>query len=263
MIHARRSIPALLLTLVCAAPAAAQARPERATLPMGTPTKGSVADGAPAMFSATLASAGLLAVALTSETTDSDLVLLVCDEDGQLISSEGRSDRDYQGNRGNEYVSVLLPEAGTYLVVVEYSSGSGKAAFALSAAFAAAPALASQSQDADGRPSRATAVTVGKPLDDSLGGGDTWDWFAVRAETAGTLTILTKAPEGDLKLEAYAEGNYRATIASSDQDLQGTKGNESLNVEVEAGQTVYVRVSTFFSGSDAVPYRFITAMIPN
>lgn len=263
MIRTRHPVVAFLLALICAAPASAQARPEHANLPMGTPTKGSVSDERPAIFSTTIASAGLLAVALTSETTDADLVLIVCDEDGQLVGSDGRSDRDHQGNRGHEYVSVLLPEAGTYLVVVELSSGSGKAAFSLSGAFAPAPALASANPDADGRPSRATAVTVGKPLDDSLGGGDTWDWFAVRAESAGTLTILTKAPEGDLKLEAYNEGNYRTAVAQSDQDLQGTKGNESLNLEVEAGQTIYVRVSTFFAGSDAVPYRFVTAMIPN
>lgn len=261
MIHTRLSAAALLLSLTCVAPAVAQ-DVERTPLTMGTPTKGSVVPDAPKVFAATAASAGLLAVVLTSETGDADLVLSVCDEDGQLMS-EGRSDRDYQGNRGHEFVSLVLPEAGTYLVIVECSSGAEKASFALSAAFAAAPAFASATPDADSRPSRATAVTVGKPIEDTLGGGDTWDWFAVRAEAAGTLTILTKAAEGDLKLEAYNEGNYRAAVAQSDQDLQGVKGNESLNLEVEAGQTIYVKVSTFFSGSEVVPYRLVTAMIPN
>jgi hypothetical protein len=263
MMNIRQSAFAFLLALACAAPSSAQAQPERTPLTMGTPTKGSCASEAPAIFTANLASAGLLAVVLTADTTESDLVLLVCDEDGQLLNSDARSDRDLQGNRGFETVAPMILEAGNYLVIVEHSSGEGKATFKLSAAFAAAPAFTPGTPDPDGRPTRANAVTVGKPLDDSLGEGDTWDWFAVRCEAAGTLTILTKAPNGDLKLEAYNEGNYRASVAQSDQDLQGTKGNESLNLEVEAGQTVYVRVATFFSGSEAVPYRLVTAMIPN
>lgn len=262
MIDIRKLAATLLLTLACAAPAAAQ-QPERAPLTMGTPAKGSCDQDAPAMFQFTVPSAGMLALALLPDGTSADLVLLVCDEDGQLLNNDARADRDLKGNRGLEVVTTLLPEAGTYIAVVEYSSGEGKATFSLSPAFAAAAALGSTNPDPDGRPSRATAVTVGKPLDDSLGEGDTYDWFAVRADAAGTLTILTKAPAGDLRLEAYGEGNYRKPVASSDQDLQGTQGNESLNLEVEAGQTIYVRVAVFGMGSDPVPYRLVTAMIPN
>lgn len=260
-----RSMPlTLLLSLVLTAPALAQgapAQPKGNPLPMGTSAKGDVAEGTPAVYQVSAQSAGVLAVALASSTEEVDLVLVVTDGDGQPLP-DGRSDRDLHGNRAHEYLAVLLPEPGSYLVHVELSSGE-KAAFEISGALAPAPALASPNQDPDGRPSKATAATVGKAVEDTLGGDDTWDWFVMRAEAAGTLTILTKAPEGDLRLEAFAEGNYRQPIASSDQDLQDVKGNESVNIEVQAGQAIYVRVSTFFVGGDTVPYKLVSALIPN
>ncbi len=262
----RRTPLALLLSLTLTAPALAQGAPVEAQgtpLPMAATAKGDVAEGKPAVYEVTTAGAGVLAVALATSTSseDVDLVLFVTDGDGQPLN-EGRSDRDLHGDRGKEYLVALLPEAGSYLVFVEITSGE-RAAFTISGALAPAPDLAPPTQDPDGRPSRATAVAVGKAVEDTLGGADTWDWFALRAEAAGTLTILTKAPEGDLRLEAFAEGNYRQPIATSDQDLQDVKGNESVNITVQAGQTVYVRVSTFFVGGETVPYKVVSALIPD
>lgn len=260
----RSTCLAVVLSLALTAPALAQGAPVEAKanpLPMNNPAKGTVAEGAPAVYEVSAAAAGVLAVALATETEETDLVLVVTDSDGQPLS-DGRSDRDLHGDRGKEYLAVLLPEPGKYLVHVELTSGE-KAAFSISGAVATAPALASPNQDPDGRPSRAGEATVGKSVEDTLGGDDTWDWFKLRAEAAGTLTILTKAPEGDLRLEAFAEGNYRQAIATSDQDLQDVKGNESVNIEVQAGQTIYVRVSTFFTGGDTVPYKLVSALIPD
>lgn len=260
----QRSTPlALVLSFVLAAPALAQGAPVEATgtpLPMGNPAKGNVVEGTPAVYEVSAAAAGVLAVALATDTEETDLVLVVTDSDGQPLG-DGRSDRDLHGDRGKEYLAVLLPEPGKYLVLVELSSGE-KAAFSISGALAVAPALASPSQDPDRRPSKAVAATVGKSVEDTLGGDDAWDWYALRAEAAGTLTILTKAPDGDLRLDAFAEGNYRQAIATSDQDLQDVKGNESVNIEVQAGQTIYVRVSTFFTGGDTVSYKLVSALIP-
>ncbi|MBX3468560.1 MAG: hypothetical protein KF878_16935 [Planctomycetes bacterium] len=233
-----------------------------APLPLGAVTKGVCAEGAPTTYALKVEAAGILAVALSGESEEDDLVLLVTDEDGQPLP-DGRSDRDYRGDKSQEFLAVILAEPGTYHVVVELASGGERAKFSVSGGFAPAPNLATATPDPDGRPSRATAIAVGKPVEDTLGGADAWDWFKLQVAEAGTLTILTKAPEGDLKLEVYREGSYRTPIASSDQDLQDVKGNESVTIEVEAGQTIYVRVATVFSSEEVVPYRLVTGLIPN
>ncbi|MCO5169432.1 MAG: hypothetical protein M9894_24065 [Planctomycetes bacterium] len=262
MVSSRRASFVAVLTGLLAGPALGQGAPARPALPMGAQANGVCADGAPAIYAVKAETAGILAVALSGESPENDLVLVVTDEDGQPLP-DGRSDRDHRGNPGQEFLAVILSEPGTYLVHVELSSGGERAKFSVSGGFAPAPALADPSPDPDGRPSRATTITVGKAVEDTLGGADAWDWFKVQAAEAGTLTILTKAPEGDLKLEAFHEGRFRQPIAVSDQDLQGVKGNESLTIDVEAGQTIYIRVSTFFSGEEVVPYRLVTGLIPN
>lgn len=254
---------ALFFSLITVGPALAQGAPveaNQAALPMGSSAKGTVGEEAPAVYRVAAASSGVLVVTVASETPEVDIVIVVTDSDGQPLS-DGRSDRDLNGDRGKEFAALLLPEAGTYLVHVELTSGE-EATFNLSGAFAPAPELASPNRDTDGRPSRATAASVGKSIEDTLGGDDIWDWFVLQAEAPGTLTVLTKAPEGDLRLEAFTEGNYRQAIASSDQDLQDVKGNESVNIEVTAGQKIYVRVSTFFAGGDTVSYKLVSALIP-
>lgn len=244
-----------LLSLLLATPALAQ---ERAALPIGASAQAKASDENPAVFSFDAADGGLLAVTIVGTDPEADLVLETFDADMQPLD-EGSSDRDRYGHKGKEYLAVILPEAGTYVVTVKART-SESASFTLSAAYA--PAAGFSTPDPDRKPSKAAAVTVGKPVQDTLGGQDRWDWFAVRSEAEGTLTILTKAAEGDLKLEAFAEGNYGDDIARSDQDLQEKKGNESVSFEVTAGQTIYVRV-TAISGDAQIDYKLITALIPN
>lgn len=255
-----RSI-ALLLSLTLAAPALAQDAPA-AQLPMGTAVKGEVTDAAPAIYHLTASSAGVLVVTCAAEGEDVGVVLFVTDEDGQVLE-DGRSDRDIQGHPGKEVVAALLPEGGRYQVHVELvSSEEGKASFQVSAALAPMPAFASPNLDPDRRPSKATTLTAGKSVEDTIGGpDDPVDWFAVRAEQAGTITVLTRAGEGDLRLEAFVAGNYREAVATSDQDMNGIPGNESVNVTVRAGQTIYVRVSTF--AGEKAEYKLTTAFIPD
>jgi hypothetical protein len=243
------------LALLLVSPTLAQ---ERVALPVGASGQGKATDEKPAMFTFTATEAGLLAVTVVGKDPEADLVVETLDEDLQPLD-DGSSDRDRYGHKGKEYLAVMLPEPGTYLVRVKARS-SETASFSVSAAFAPAPGFSAI--DPDRRPSKAAAVTVGKPVQETLGGQDRWDWFAVRSEAEGTLTILTKAPEGDLKLEAFAEGNYADDIARSDADLQEKKGNESVSFEVTAGQTIYVRV-TIISGDAQIEYKLVTALIPN
>lgn len=205
--------------------------------------------------------AGVLTVVARS-TNQSDLVLLVTDADGQPLPN-GRSDQDIGSDTGAEQFAVTIPRAGQYLVRVETFGGAG-AAFKLGASWLAFPDLEVPA-DPDGSPSSAIRISVGQGArDDSINQnpGDYWDWFVLTAEQAGTLTVLTRADEGDLVLEAYDDGEYSEAIQRSDQDLQGTAGNESVTLVAEAGQTFYLKVAAFSEGV-AIQYQLRIGFIPD
>ena len=92
--------------------------------------------------------------------------------------------------------------------------------------------------------------------------GDYWDWYVLTAKRSGTLTVLTRAEEGDLVLEAFTDGEYTEPMESSDQDLQGVSGNEALTLSVMEGETVYFKVRAFSEGS-SIQYRLQVGFIPD
>jgi hypothetical protein len=228
-------------------------------LPMGQAAPGTTkSEGATYGFKAE--SAGVLTVALRGEG-ESDLVLLVTDEDGQTVQN-GRSDQDLGGARGAEQLAVTIPYPGDYIVRVDMSGGD-TAKFSIGASWLVLPQAARQ-PDPDGRPRSANPLEVGKAVTDTVdaSAGDMWDWFAVQIQAPGTLTVLTKAPEGDLVLEAFHDGNFREPAERSDQDMQEVKGNESISMHVEAGQTIFFRVSSLFSGGP-ISYKITSGLIPD
>lgn len=239
-------------------------------LPVGATAKATTRADAPATFVFEAPSAGLITAAVQAEG-EGDLVLFVCDDDGQPLPDlvddagqpfpGGRSDKDLLGSRGVEALTLLAPGAGRYLVVVEVT-GAPEAPFTITGAFAPLPGLARPS-DPDARPSGANATSVGlvriegavAPKD-----GDLRDWFAVRCERAGKLGVVLRASEGDLRLDAFAPGSVRTPVATSDDDEQGTPGNESVSLPVQQGQVVLVRVAAVFANADRIPYRLIAAV---
>jgi hypothetical protein len=238
---------------------AAGTKTKLSALPMGQAAQGSTkSEGASYAFKAD--AAGVLTVAIRGEG-EADLVLLVTDEDGQTVQN-GRSDQDLGGKRGAEQLAVTIPYPGDYIVRVDLSGGDG-AKFAIGASWLALPQAARQ-PDPDGRPRSANALDVGKAVSDTVdaASGDLWDWYAVQIQAPGTLTVLTKAPEGDLVLEAFHDGNFREPAERSDQDMQEVKGNESISMHVEAGQTIFFRVSSLFSGGP-IPYKITSGLIPD
>jgi hypothetical protein len=230
-------------------------------LTLGQIVQGESSYDGPAEFRFDADAAGILTVVARS-TNQSDLVLLVTDADGQPLPN-GRSDQDIGSDIGAEQFAVTIPRAGRYLVRVETFGGMG-AAFKLGASWLAFPDLEVPA-DPDGSPSSAIRISVGQGArDDSINQdpGDYWDWFVLTAETAGTLTVLTRAQEGDLVLEAFDDGEYSEALQRSDQDLQGTAGNESVTLVAEAGQTFYFKVAAFSDGS-AVRYELRVGFIPD
>ena len=251
-----RSVVVLLMTGVFASPAAAQA-----PLPMGAPQKGNVTSGGAAEYTVVAKTAGVLVAAVKG---DSDLVLQVADSDGQTVP-EGSSDKDLNGNEGTELVSTVITEPGTYKVRVRVNGG-GTASFEISGSWMAFPPFAMASSDPDRRPSTAKAAQIGKAVEDSLDSktGDSWDWWVMKANQAGTLVVVTRrVGEGDtdLVLEAFLDGNFAQPAQRSDQDMQGNNANESVTLNVNAGQAVHIKVSANFSNA-STKYRLSSNLVP-
>lgn len=235
----------------------AQAGAQQLTL--GSVTTGTASEqGVVLQFTAT--SAGLLTVVIRS-SADGDIVLTVGDEDGQPLAG-GHSDQDLNGNAGAEQLVVTIPRAGTYTVRV--GSWGGPVPFQIGASWLPFPALELPA-DPDGSPSRATALTTAQQnrqdaLDPAT--GDYWDWYVITAEQAGTLTVVTRADEGDVALEAYHPGAFGSSAERSDSDLQGSTGNEALTLAVTAGQKLFFKVVDI-GGQAAITYRLQVSFIPD
>jgi len=253
---------ALLLGLV---PAAAQ---RQTPLPMGSTSTASTASESAAEFTVTLESAGFLTVIVrAAKGVEEDLILSITDNEHQTLPN-ARSDQDLDGAMSSEQIVARITEPGTYRVIVE-SYGYGTVAFEVGGTFLSTN-LAAATADPDGRPSQALSLGVGAMHENSLdpSDGDAWDWFSFTAKTSGVLTVLTRATDdgdgdGDLKLEIFRDGDFREPFDTSDGDAGGILTNESLNADVTAGETIYVRVSPSFGGGRHVSYRIASGLIPN
>lgn len=259
----------ILISSLCAiaVSAAALAGPETlsgqvpSALETGKLVEGATGWDGPATYSFQAGSAGVLTIVVRS-LDDSDLVLMVADAEGQPLPN-GRSDQDLGGDSGAEQFAVTLQRAGEYQIRVETFGGSS-APFKLGVSWLPYPDLAVP-PDPDGSPSSAIPIRIGQDArDDSLDGssGDFWDWFVLTADRGGTLTVATRAAEGDLILEAFTPGSFSEAMERSDQDLQESGGNEALTLLVEAGQELYFKVSAFNDGA-SIPYRLQVGFIPN
>jgi len=227
----------------------------------GIVVEGSLGGGGGASYGFEAESAGVLTIVVRS-LDETDLVLLVTDSDGQPLPN-ARSDQDLGGDSGAEQFAVTLPRVGKYQVRVDTFGGS-QASFKIGVSWLPFPDLEIPA-DPDGSPSSAIRIQVGQDTrDDSIDGatGDYWDWFVLKAEKGGTLTVATRAEEGDLILEAFSSGEFAEALERSDQDLQGIGGNEALTLLVEAGEEFFFKVSAFGEGV-SISYRLQVGFIPN
>jgi hypothetical protein len=193
---------------------------------------------------------------------NNDIALAFLDIDGQLLSGD-QGDSDLDGNTGKEVLTQMVTSAGEYIVRVKGVSGN-YAEFKLAASLLSFSDFEAPS-DPDGRPGLATRINVGSsPGNNSVNtqSGDLVDWYVITPENTGFLIVATRpvnGSEGDLQLEAYYEGAYTEAIATSDQDLQESLATESLNLSVEAGQKIYLRVQHI--GEVNCEYRISTAFM--
>jgi len=235
------------------------ASPRALPLPIGSAIPGTTSTGAVASYDFNAPAAGVLTVAVRA-TTETDLVLLVTDTDGQVLR-DGQSDQDLGGDSGAEQLAITLPRAGRYSVRVRpFSSGLGE--FRIGASWLEFPEL-ERPADPDGSPSTASPMVVGEGINDTIdpSAGDHWDWFSIRIGQSGQLRVATLAREGDLVLESFNEGEFAEPVERSDQDLQEVAGNEAIVLGVTAGQTLYFKVSAFSSTAEAIAYRLTAGLI--
>lgn len=247
----------LLVLAILPAPLLAQT-----ALPVGSTAAGALgANGEAARYRFQASGAGVLTI--VAHGTE-DLTLAVMDEDGQPVV-DGTADRDLNGNVGSEMLSVVLTEGGTYLVEVR-SHGSNGGSFTVGGAWVPMPAF-TKPADPDGRPSRAGRLSIGATHTDQLhpDEGDQWDWFTISATERVTLVIMTRTDEGvegDLALEVYLDNDFSTPAVQSDQDLQGNLGNESVTVDVRAGQPMHVKVRSYSTSGGPTPYRVSVTRVP-
>ena len=255
-----QSLLILLAGVFLAFPVLAVAQVQE-TLDPGVVVEGSTGLEGTSFYRFSASTAGVLTIVVRS-ADGADLFLLVTDTDGQPLP-DGRSDQDLGGDSGAEQFALTLPRKGEYRVGVE-SFGGGSAAYKIGVAWLPFPGLALPA-DPDGSPGSAIPIAVGQETrTDLLDGpaGDSWDWFVLKAEKGGTLTVATRADEGDLILEAFSPGKFTEALERSDQDLQGQGGNEALTLLVEAGEEFFFKVSAFSQGA-SIPYRLQVGFIPN
>ncbi len=264
--HVAAAVSSLAFALIAAASTLANAQTPAASVPAlstGATANGALgARGEPSKYRYTSSGPGVLTVAVHGVA---DLTLRVTDEDGQTLP-DGSSDRDMRGEMGAEMLAVVLPRRGNYMVEVAANGGGGAIPFVISAAFASMPAF-ERPEDPDGRPGNAKALAAGTGLEDQLhlDAGDAVDWYTLRATEAMTLFVMTRVPEGedhDLVLEAFIGGMYGEAAVRSDQDLQGVVGNETVSVDLKAGDVLHLKVSAHGERGGPMPYRISVTRAP-
>jgi hypothetical protein len=227
-------------------------------LPLGRTTEASLSGGELA-YAFAAAEPGYLVLILRASGGE-DLTLTVTDGEGQVLP-DGRSDQDLNGDVGAEQLLLAIPTPGNYVVKVRCYDEH--ASFQLGSTFFPS-GMAAVPDDPDGRPSGAIELAVGESHDDALdpAAGDRADWYRIRVDRGGTLTVLTRAEgDGDLRLERYVEPEFGEPTESADDDREGILGNESLTLDVDAGEVVIIKVVPSYTGSPAVRYRISSGLI--
>ena len=154
---------------------------------------------------------------------------------------------DLFGNAGAEHFSRALRRPGEYRVRVgSFMEELGE--FSIGATWLPVVAI-EVPPDPDGSPDTATMLVPGTPLEDTLDDavGDAVDWYIVEATADIVVTVITEG-EDDVFLEAYVDGDFSSYTDRSDQDLQGSGGNESVTVRLRTDEKAYFKVMPF-SGS--------------
>jgi len=213
-------------------------------LPLGKTVEVKTTDQKPAVFELKAEGPGMLSVFARAKS-GMDIVLEIRgDDDAELDNNS--IDLDYRGDQGAEQASWILPVAGNYTVVVRPHFGKKAADVVFGATWLPHPSLAGAAPL--GRKS-AVPIKTGEWIKGQIGAEKRIMLYAFEAKEGGTLTVSTRAAQGDIVLKAYKDRiRDDQIIATSDQDLDGNTAKEIVNFSMERGLTYYVAVHPFGNG---------------
>ncbi|MEM6458270.1 MAG: hypothetical protein AAF710_02635 [Planctomycetota bacterium] len=216
-----------------------------AALTVGRAVTVAVDEAEPSVLSVTAAEPGLLTVVGVSEPRI-DLTITVTDRLGQEVIG-GDIDVDPVELPGGETGVVALPRAGDYLVLLESLDGAGRVR--VESGWIPMPE-ADRPADPNGGPDDALPLRVGVRQDQSFDSktGDLRDWYVIEPARSGLLRVQARTPVGsetDLILERYTADRFWESEDYADNDEGEVLGHESLELAVNRGQPVFIRVSTW------------------
>lgn len=217
-------------------------------LVIGSAIDGNTSNNAHANYSFRAAGPGLLTVVARSKSRGTDLAMQLYGPDGSSMNN-GYCDIDFNGDTGAEHYTLLIPGAGIYRLEVQPLGSGG--AFWIGASWidyeGAAAAMPA-------KPTEATDLTPGAAQTCNINGQNPPNaWFKYTAEVEGFMLVETSAPgDPDLVMELYTEEfGFQDSIEYSDQDRRGNVSNEQISVELQPGQTVYIKIRDHGNGIPA------------
>ncbi|TVR08864.1 MAG: hypothetical protein EA401_13420 [Planctomycetota bacterium] len=248
------------LGLACAT--TTQAAEETPAIDWENITTVTVETDAPAILAFSTQSAGLFSLAVRSDD-DGDLQLRVLDEH-QVTLEGSQFDIDYRGNRSSEQGAIVIPRAGNYFAVVERRFGRGAMRAQVGASWLSFPEI-EEVDFSHSNPSTAVSLTPGDGHEGTISNepNQPWYWYSITSEAQGQVFLSTRAAEGDLVIEVYRDNAFINYETRVDNDEDGVRGNETANVRVSAGETVYFRVRTHSHRSlrEDIPFTVRSAFV--
>lgn len=217
-------------------------------LVIGSTIDGNTSNNAHANYSFRAASPGLLTVVVRSKSRGTDLAMQLYGADGSSMNN-GYCDIDFNGDTGAEHFTLLIPGAGVYRLEVQPLGSGG--AFWIGASWIAYEGAAAAMP---AKPSEATDLTPGTAQTCNINGQNPPNaWFKYTTEVEGFMLVETSAPgDPDLVMEMYIEAQgFQDAMEYSDQDRRGNVSNEQISVELQPGQTVYIKIRDHGSGVPA------------
>ena len=212
---------------------------EELYLPLGTTQSLTVEDGATLELPFVADGPGILTVAYSSSARGR-VAVSVLDRRGRQMQSAAES----RANAPVRHELVPLSEAGEYIVrVTVRRAGELK----IGAEWIPFPQIESVRAQVIPEPDEDTELVL-VPDRMMVGSINTAApetqhlWCRFDAEEDGQLVVLASASQGDITMQSFMPGQFQNALEYRDDDLNGSVANEGMILDVEAGESYYVRV---------------------
>lgn len=221
----------------------APAPPEPRVLTSGEVVEGRCSEGAPAPFGFVAPGPGVLSIVLR-DSGRADLTVTIYRENGEVATT---FDDDYFRDMGAE--QGFLEVASAQTLGIEVASNDGRGRFVLGVHFTPTSRALPNASQIQSEP-----LEIGKDVVLRFTRRDQERWFTYTAERSEILVLITRKAgdeEPDVGIEVFDSEEFISPIASSDNDFGGRVSDEGALVYLDAGATVFVKVSAATASSRA------------